>query len=212
MIAKLSGVVDSFGEDWVIIMVGGVGYLVFCSSRTLQNLPRVGETASLIIETHVREDHIHLYGFATAADRDWFRLVTSVQGVGAKMGLAILSALSPIALQTAILSGDKKQLSVANGVGPKLAQRIATELKDKVAKVSVGSDLGAAPASTQSGAPSPTTDEDASGVKDAASALLNLGYSQSEAYTAAAAAAQKLGPDADVSAVIRAALQEVARS
>ncbi|HSR55563.1 MAG TPA: Holliday junction branch migration protein RuvA, partial [Alphaproteobacteria bacterium] len=131
MIASLKGLIESVGEDFAVIETGGVGYLVFCSARTLSALPPAGEAAALKIETHVREDHIHLYGFATAAERDWFRLLITVQGVGARVALAILSVLPPSDLGLALAAGDKAALGRAAGVGPKLAQRIVTELKDK---------------------------------------------------------------------------------
>src|SRR6185312_9648087 len=132
MIAKLTGILDHIGPEGAVIDVGGVGYLCFCSNRTLGQLPQPGGAARLLIETHVREDHIHLYGFADTAERDWFRILTTVQGVGAKVGLAILSVLSPDQVATAIAAGDKAMLARAEGVGPKLAGRIASELKDKV--------------------------------------------------------------------------------
>src|SRR3954465_5749957 len=121
MIGKLKGTVDSYGEDFVILDVNGVGYVVHCSSRTLQNLPKTGEAASLSIETHVREDMIRLYGFRSDAEREWFRLLQTVQGVGAKVALGLLSALDPGALATAIATGDKGAISRGPGVGPKLA-------------------------------------------------------------------------------------------
>ena len=130
MIGKLTGLVDSSGDGWAIIDVSGVGYLVHCSGRSLANLPGAGETVSLLIETHVREDHIHLYGFLQEAERDWFLLLSTVQGVGARMALTILSALPPLELIQAIAAQDESMLTRANGVGPKLAGRIATELKD----------------------------------------------------------------------------------
>ena len=131
MIGKLRGVVDSFGDDFVILDVAGVGYVVNCSSRTLQHLPRAGEPATLAIETQVREDSIRLFGFSRDAERDWFRLLQSVQGVGAKVALAILSILPPDELANAIAMQDKATVSRASGVGPKLAARIVAELKDK---------------------------------------------------------------------------------
>ena len=131
MIAKLTGVVDSTGDGWAVIDVSGVGYRVFCSAPTLGRL-RTGEAASLLIETHMREDHIHLYGFIDASECDWFRLLTTVQGVGAKVGLAILSALGADDLARALVSGDRAAVTRANGVGAKLATRILSELKDKV--------------------------------------------------------------------------------
>ena len=134
MIARLKGIIEDLGDDWAVIDVGGVGYLVFASGRTLGRLA-VGEAAVLFIETHVREDHIHLYGFADTLDRDWFKLLTTVQGVGAKVGLAIQSVLSGDEVSRAILSGDKTAITRAPGVGPKLAQRIISELKDKVGSI-----------------------------------------------------------------------------
>ena len=163
MIAKLTGLVDSQGEDWAVLDVGGVGYLVFCSRRTLGVLPRRGETAGLFIDTHVREDHIHLYGFAEAAERDWFRLLQSVQGVGARVALAILSALSAGDLTQTIAAQDKVPLTRASGVGAKLAQRIVAELKDKVAATVPGSISADAAAGNGE-------------AEDAVSALVNLGY------------------------------------
>ena len=132
MIASLKGVLDSVAEESAIVDVRGVGYLVFCSGRTLSKLPQPGEAVRFVVETHVREDHIHLYGFAESVERDWFRLLTTVQGVGAKVGLAILSALGPEELVQALVAQDKAAVSRANGVGPKLAGRIVLELKDKV--------------------------------------------------------------------------------
>ena len=131
MIGKLKGVIDAYGEDFVIVDVHGVGYVVHCSSRTLQNLPKVGEAAVLSIETHVREDMIRLYGFRSDPEREWFRLLQTVQGVGAKVALGILSVLDPGGLGTAIATGDKASVARAPGVGPKLAPRIVAELKDK---------------------------------------------------------------------------------
>lgn len=200
MIAKLSGRVDSLGEDWAVIDVGGVGYLVFCSRKTLGRLA-VGEAASLVIETHVREDHIHLYGFMGSAERDWFRLLTQVQGVGAKVGMAILSTLSTEEILHAIAAGDRTALSRAPGVGGKLAGRIASELKDKVGAIALGPVMpgSARPAAGAGGATS-----------DAVSALVHLGYSPSEALRAVSQAAGQLGPDADVAALIRGSLAELA--
>ena len=138
MIGKLTGLVDSSGDDWALIDVSGVGYQVFSSRRTLGRLPVRGDPVSLLIETHVREDHIHLYGFIDQAERDWFRLLGTVQGVGAKMALAILSALSPEELIQAIAAQDKTLLTRASGVGPKLAGRVVAELKDKVGNLALG--------------------------------------------------------------------------
>ena len=138
MIAKLAGLLDQAGSDSAVVDVGGVGYLVFCSARTLARMPAKGAPVSLLIETHVREDHIHLYGFSEPAERDWFRLLTTVQGVGAKLALALLGVLGPEDLMRAIAAADKASLARAPGVGQKLAQRIATELKDKVRAVALG--------------------------------------------------------------------------
>src|SRR3954447_14904364 len=143
MIAKLSGTLDSIGPDGAVIDVGGVGYLAFCSMRTIERLPPPGGAARLSIETHVREDHIHLYGFIDAAERDWFRLLTTVQGVGARLALAILSAVAPEALTLAILAQDKAALARADGGGPRLAARIVNELRDKVG--GPGATLAASP-------------------------------------------------------------------
>ena len=194
MIAKLKGLIDSSGDDWAVIDVAGVGYRVFCSAPTLARL-RVGEAASLLIETHMREDHIHLYGFIDASELDWFRLLTTVQGVGAKVGLAILSVLGSGDLARALASGDRAAITRANGVGAKLATRILSELKDKVGEAALGP--GAGP-----------IDTGAAG--DAASALVNLGYSASEALGAVTLAAGKLGADAGAEALIRAGLAELA--
>ena len=138
MIAKLSGRLDGCGSDNCIIDVGGVGYLVFCSARTLGNISELGATVSLLIETHVREDHIHLYGFAEAAERDWFRLLLNVQGVGAKVALAILSTLAPGELTQAVLDQDKVMVTRAPGVGPKVGGRIGSELKAKIGDLALG--------------------------------------------------------------------------
>ena len=201
MIAKLTGVVDSAGSDSAIIDVNGVGYLVFCSGRTLGKLPAKGAPVSLLIETHVREDHIHLYGFADTGEREWFRLLTTVQGVGAKLGLAILGALSPDDLARAIASGDKAVLSRPSGVGPKLAARIAVELKDKVKNMALGPMVPELPAGEGTNA----------AIADAVSALVNLGYRRPEAVDAVSAVARRLGDDAAVGALIRAGLQELSK-
>jgi Holliday junction DNA helicase RuvA len=197
MIAMLAGIVDQLGADSLVLEVNGVGYLVFASSRTLGRVPPRGEPLRLLIETHVREDHIHLYGFADEAERSWFRLLTTVQGVGARLALAILSVLSPDALTTAILAQDKAMLTRADGVGPKLATRIASELKDKVGGIALG--------------PAATTPATPAAASDAVSALVNLGYSRSDAFAAVAQATQRLGAEAKIDALIRAGLQELAR-
>jgi Holliday junction DNA helicase RuvA len=204
MIAKLTGVIDQAGPEAAVIDVGGVGYLVFCSTRTISRLPPIGSTASLLIETHVREDHIHLYGFVDAAERDWFRRLTTVQGVGARLALAILSAVAPEQLGLAILAQDQAALTRADGVGARLAARIVNELRDKVG--------GFATAATAS-APAALTSDAAMGAgaaADAVSALVNLGYRRVEAFGAVATATRRLGDGADTGALIRAGLQELA--
>ena len=205
MIGKLSGVIDSYGEDSVILDVHGVGYLVHCSARTLQALPAAGEAATLSIETHVREDQIRLFGFASDVEREWFRLLLSVQGVGARIGLALLSTLKVADLANAIALGDKAQVARTPGVGPKLAQRIVTELKDKApayanvdpAIVRLQGDL------SERRAPQPIT--------DAVSALINLGYGEIQASAAIAAAARATGEGATAETLIRHGLKELAR-
>ena len=204
MIASLHGRLESLGEDQAVIEVGGVGYLVFCSGRTLARLPALGEGVRMLTETHVREDHIHLYGFAEAAERDWFRLLTTVQGVGARMGLAILSVLSPAQLVQAIASQDKAALARANGVGPKLAARIVSELKETAGRLVLGE--AAHLAAAQAGAETPAQPVP----EDAVSALVNLGYGRGEAFGAVAQAARALGDSAPLESLIRAGLKELA--
>ncbi len=200
MIAMLAGIVDQAAGDSVVIDVNGVGYLVFASARTLARVPARGEPLRLLIETHVREDHIHLYGFADEAERSWFRLLTTVQGVGAKLALAVLGVLAPDALVAAIMAQDKAALTQADGVGPKLAQRIANELKDKVGGIALGPAASGVPAAAPKGA-----------AADAVSALVNLGYSRSDAHSAVSQAAQRLGAEARIDALIRAGLRELGR-
>ena len=192
MIAKLRGRLDSSGANWAVIDVAGVGYLVFCSARTLDRLPKSGE-AQLLIVTHVREDHIHLYGFADAAEREWFSLLQGVQGVGAKVALGVLSALSPEELARAVAANDKAALARAPSVGPKLAQRIAAELRDKIGAIELAD------------APAPAQGPDA----EAVSALVNLGYRPAEAANAVQAA--RAGGAADLAGLIRGGLKELAR-
>jgi Holliday junction DNA helicase RuvA len=203
MIAKLSGLLDSVSDAACILDVNGVGYQVFCSARTLRALPRPGEAARLYVETHVREDHIHLYGFLSEAERGWFNLLQTVQGVGAKVALGILSALSPDELVRAIASADKATLNRCDGVGPKLAVRLITELKDKVGGIALGSIVQAAGGEAPGSETGP--------VADALSALVNLGYKRAEAFGAVTAAARSLGDKPDVQALIRAGLKELAR-
>jgi Holliday junction DNA helicase RuvA len=204
VIAKLAGVIDQVGADAVVIDVNGVGYLAFCSTSTISRLPPPGLPARLLIETHVREDHIHLYGFADAAEREWFRRLTTVQGVGARLALAILSAATPEQLTLAILAQDKAALARAEGVGPKLAARIINELRDKLSGIA---GTMTSPAAFEAGA----VDGAAGPAADAVSALINLGYRRVEAFGAVAAAAKRLGSGAEAGALIRVGLQELAR-
>ena len=186
MIAKLRGVLDSVGDGSVVLDVGGVGYLVYCSNKTLSQLASQGQSIALIIETHIREDHIHLYGFLDEVEREWFRILTSVQGGGAKVGLGVLSVLSPNQLSDAILSQDKGMVSRAPGVGPKLAARVISELRDKV----VG--LEKLPVAV----PLTIDGEQAHGkVEDAVSALTNLGYQRGDAYGAIKGVVSTIGDD-----------------
>jgi Holliday junction DNA helicase RuvA len=204
MIGKLKGVVDSYGEDSVVLDVQGVGYLVHCSSRTLQDLPPPGEAATLSIETHVREDMIRLYGFRSDAEREWFRLLQTVQGVGAKVALGILSALDPGALATAIATADKASVARGPGVGPKLAARIVAELKDKApAFGAIDPVLARLSGSVDKAVPQPAA--------DAVSALVNLGYAQAQASAAVAAAMREAGEGAEARVLIRLGLRELAR-
>jgi holliday junction DNA helicase RuvA len=204
MIARLAGVIEQIEPDAAVIDVGGVGYQAFCSTRTIGRLPRPGSPARLLIETHVREDHIHLYGFIDAAERDWFRLLTTVQGVGARLALSLLSAVPPEKLGLAILAQDKPALAQAEGVGPRLAARIVNELRDKTGNL-------AAPM------PAPSAgllNDSANGDKatgDAIAALENLGVGRSEALGAIAAAVRRLGREAAADVLIKAGLEELAR-
>jgi Holliday junction DNA helicase RuvA len=205
MIAKLTGILDSAREGQAVIDVNGVGYLVFCSARTLSALPPRGQAASLAIETHVREDHIHLYGFANDAEREWFKLLTTVQGVGAKVALAILSVLSPSEVAQAIVAGDRTAVARADGVGPKLAQRVVTELKDKAGGIALSHGV---PTAQTFGKPAPGAEEDAE-LADAVSALVNLGYKRVEAFGAVSNASRKLGRKVAAAELIRAGLKEL---
>ncbi|TNE40209.1 MAG: Holliday junction branch migration protein RuvA [Alphaproteobacteria bacterium] len=203
MIGKLKGLVDSAGEDWALIDVGGVCYQVHCSSRTLGQLPQVGEAVALSIETYVREDQIKLFGFLTGLERDWFRLLQSVQGVGAKVALAILSALTTEELASAVVFQDKTAVGRASGVGPKLALRIVNELKNKAPQGGVviegGKNAGSAAAPTSAGIG-----------HDAVSALVNLGYAPPQAASAVAQAMARAGRDAGLDLLIREGLKELA--
>ncbi len=203
MIGKLKGIVDSVDEDGLILDVQGVGYLVAASARTLRALPPVGQAAALLIETHVREDAIRLYGFLTAAERDWFRILQNVQGVGAKVALGILGALSSEALSTAIQRQDKAMLSRAPGVGPKLAARLVTELKDKAP--AMGVDFG--PTSADAGEPTRLP----KAAEDAVLALVGLGYARPQALGAVAKGFASLGANAETAALIRLGLRELAQ-
>lgn len=209
MIGKLTGIVDQPAEDHVIVDVGGVGYIVFCSARTLSALPSTGESASLLIETHVREDHIHLYGFAESLEREWFRLLSGVQGVGARMALAILSILPPLSLAQAIAAQDRASLTRANGVGPKLAARVISELKDKAGQFATTENLAH---EVRSGAAvvSPLGEAGMAGqAEDAVSALVNLGYRRTEAFAAVSKTAREQGEGASLQGLIREALREL---
>jgi len=187
-----------------VIDVNGVGYLIFCSNRTLGVLAGVTGAVSVFVETHVREDHIHLYGFADEGEREGFKLLTTVQGVGAKVALGILSSLTVDALAQAVAAGDKAAVAQAQGVGPKLATRIVAELKDKVGGIALGRAVLAA------GAPiaAPAEGENAAAA-DAVSALVNLGYGRTEAFGAVARSVQRLGSDAALDSLIRDGLGEL---
>ena len=203
MIGRLKGVIDELGDDWALIDVNGVGYRIFCSSRTLSRFA-AGEAVVVQIETHVREDHIHLYGFVDASERDWFNLLTMVQGVGNKVGLAILGVLGPDELMQAVAAADKAAVSRAPGVGPKLATRIVSELKDKVGAMALG-----AVTKSQAAVAAPNTSSTAA-VSEAASALVNLGYGPLEALKAVSRVSVNLGNDAGVEELIRDGLRELA--
>ena len=202
MIGKLKGRIDSIEDDSVLLDLGGVGYHVFCSARTLAALPGVGAAAELITETHVREDHIHLYGFPDATERRWFRELMTVQGVGVKMAMAILGVFAPAQLITLIAAKDTKTLTRVSGVGAKLAERITTELKNKVAKLplNAGARVG-----------TPTTLPPATADEDAISALVHLGYSRAQAYGAVVTASGKLGESGKVDTLIKESLRALAR-
>jgi Holliday junction DNA helicase RuvA len=203
LIARLKGIVEAIDGDSAVIDVNGIGYLVSCSARTLRDLA-VGAAATVLVETIVREDAIALYGFLSTAERDWFRILTTVQGVGARVALSILSTLAPDEIARAIAAQDRATLSRPPGVGAKLAARLATELKDKAAA------FGIAPAAAGD-AEAPAAEAGGSVNEDAVSALVNLGYRRVEAFGAVARATRRLGGDAGLDAVIRAGLQELAR-
>ncbi|HEY0832723.1 MAG TPA: Holliday junction branch migration protein RuvA [Azospirillum sp.] len=209
MIAKLTGVVDSVGTDSVVIDVNGVGYALTCSGRTLARLMG-GERTALVVETFVRDDRIVLYGFADNAERDWFRLLTTIQGVGARLALAILGVLDADQLTHAIAAQDKTALIRADGVGAKVAARIINELKDKVGGLSLGMGGTTAPAPAKGGAPVPAPGGNTV-MADAVSALVNLGYGRSEAFGAVVAAGRALGEGAAVGDLIRQGLKELSQ-
>ncbi|WP_298808158.1 Holliday junction branch migration protein RuvA [uncultured Sphingomonas sp.] len=198
MIAHLKGRLESTGVDHAVIDVGGVGYLVGASARTLAALGPAGEACVLHTDLLVGEDFLRLVGFATAAERDWFRLLTGVQGVGARVALAILSALEPNDISRAVMAQDKATVARANGVGPKLAERIVRELKDKVGGIAIGPAAAAQVIPAGAGA-------------DAVSALLNLGFRPAEASAAVAAAEEELGDTATLDALVRLALRKAAK-
>jgi Holliday junction DNA helicase RuvA len=200
MIAKLRGLLDSFTADHAVIDVQGVGYLVSASARTLSALGAIGDEITLHTEMQVSDDAIRLVGFASIEERDWFRLLTSVQGVGSRVALAILSALNSDELHRAVASGDKAMVARANGVGPKLAQRIVNELKDKAGGIILGTGGGAAPIVAAAGF-----------AADAISALQNLGFRPAEAAAAVTKAEAELGPEASLDALVRLALKKAAR-
>lgn len=210
MIGKLTGILDSVQGDIAIIDVGGVGYVVHAASRTLQRLGTSGTPISLLIETQVREDAINLFGFLDQAERDWFRLLLTVQGVGSKVGLAILSVLSPDDLVTAIAAQDKTAVTRAPGVGPKLAARIVAELKDKVGGLSLGT---AALTKAAVGASGKAGDGKAAAslLEDAVSALVNLGYRRAEAFTAVAKAQHAADGPVTLDQLIRVGLKELSQ-
>jgi Holliday junction DNA helicase RuvA len=199
MIAHLKGRLESTGIDHAVIDVGGIGYLVGASSRTLAAVGPVGEAATLFTEMLVSEDSIRLVGFASATERDWFRLLTGVQGVGSRVALAILSTLEPVDLARAVGAQDKAMVARANGVGPKLAERIVRELKDRVGAIPAGSGAGGAMVAP------------AGAAADAVSALLNLGFRPADASAAVAAADEELGGAASLDALVRLALRKAAK-
>ena len=198
MIAKLTGTLDDFGPDWAVIDVSGVGYLVQCSARTLSALGVRGDRVTVHTEMQVSENDMRLIGFTTGGEREWFRLLTGVQGVGSKMALAVLSALTVEELQRACAGGDAAMVARAQGVGPKLAARIVNELKDKagVLPSAGGAAISAAPAGSASA--------------DAVSALQNLGFKPNVATEAVARALEELGEGADLNALVRVALKRAA--
>lgn len=209
MIRLLKGILENYGDDWLIIDVQGVGYEVFCHNRMLSQLPAIGESLKLHIITHVREDHIHLFGFVSYQERQWFEILQKVQGVGAKMAMTILSALPPESISDAIISGDKKLLMQANGVGAKVAGRIISELQDFILK---NSDMAAITASPSSG--DKTSVNQSSSAQDGAiQALEVLGYSRGEAFNAVKKIINDGEVDSeDTSALIQASLRYIGQN
>lgn len=201
MIAKLTGIIDEIGSDNIVLDVQGVGYLVFASSRTITAIGGVGDGATIYTEMQVSETDMRLMGFASGSERDWFRLLVSVQGVGGKVALAILSALEPGEISRAIATGDKAMITRANGVGPKLALRIVNELKDKVGGIATDPIVGV-------GGP---IHQASSNSADAVSALQNLGFKPVEASAAVAAADAEVGEGATLDALVRLALKKAAK-
>lgn len=206
MIAKLTGILDSVSTDSLIINVNGVGYQVFASARTLSRVGQAGDPVSLLIDTHVREDHIHLYGFMDTAEQEWCRVLTGVQGVGMKVALAILGACPVEKLALAIAAQDAALLRQADGVGPKLATRIVTELKDKAGKMAFSAPIALPKksAANKTGE-NPLADID----NDAVSALINLGYPRADAYSAVLQARAKANDNGNLQDLIRIALKEL---
>jgi Holliday junction DNA helicase RuvA len=204
MIGKLRGTIDSIGEDFLILDVHGVGYVVNCSARTLRSLPETGAAFALAIETQVREDSIRLYGFSSETERDWFRLLQTVQGVGAKVALALLGILSADELGAAIARQDKTTLARTPGVGPRLAARLVVELKDKIPASQALTPLPNSSTTSSSASEPPA-------VADAIAALINLDYSRQQAINAVAAARAELGDEAETATLIRRGLRELSR-
>lgn len=200
MIAKLTGLLDDTGADWAVIDVGGVGYLVHCSARTLAHLGVRGDRVVVHTEMQVSETDQRLIGFASAAERNWFRLLTAIQGVGSKVALAILSALTTEELQRACAGGDAAMIARANGVGPKLAGRIVNELKDKAGGLAIAAGLPSGAAAAPAGSAS----------ADAVSALQNLGFKPGVAASAVAQAVEELGEGAGLNDLVRVALKRAA--
>lgn len=214
MIGKLSGIIDSFGDKYLLLDVQGVGYVVYASRRTLTRIGQIGDAAQVLTDMQVREDSMTLYGFADAAEQQWFRLLNSVQGVGAKVALGILSVCPPERLGVIIAAQDKAAITQADGVGPKLATRILTELKDKAASIATEAFAPAAPPVASSPAATATVSvpSDAGVDEDALSALINLGYARADAYSAVIQAKGKANDNHTLQDIIRLALKELSAS